>query len=712
MKIKSFLIFFLIIIIFQNMKGENMFVSETKDKTFVKKESKFQKRYRELDKYYSTKKLGSFVENGKTYFRLFAPQAIKIVLCTFNQPEDTVGKEYEMLKDDDGVWEFSLDGELYGLFYGYRVYKYENLALDGHNVISVDPYAKAVATFNTYLSPRRAIVIKENDFNWEEDSWIKRDWRDLIIYEMHIRDITAHPSSGAKNPGSYTGLTEKNITGGIDYIKSLGINTVELLPSMEFANIELPYKKSFNGRYNDWNPYERNHWGYMTSSFFAPAAYYSENWKEFKWNVWQGKTAKQINDFKNIVKTFHKEGIAVMMDVVFNHLSEYELGNLKEIDKEYYFRLDQKGNFISQSGCGNDLKTERPMVRRMIIESILYWMTEYHIDGFRFDLGKLIDWETLEEIIYEARKINPSVIFVAEPWGGGYDPMGFSLRDWGSWNDQIRNGIKGENPFNGLGWIFGKWYGNNNINRIKSYVNGTLIRDQFGLFQKKEHSVNYLESHDGYTLGDFIRIALDSTKANTVIKDVDSFVKLSPIEMKLNKLAALFLLTSQGITMIHSGQEFARTKIIPYDIWESTPSGKVNDKNKGKIDHNSYEKDNETNYINYNHKNINIDLVNYYKGLIQLRKKFEAFRKANYEDIIFYDIQDNEFALQYLINYGNEQFLVLLNANQIKEQNFLLPDGNWEILVNPEIAQDTGISKINNSHTVEPVSGFILKKSK
>ena len=132
------------------------------------------------------------------------------------------------------------------------------------------------------------------------------------------------------------------------------------------------------------------------------------------------------------------------------------------------------------------------MMRRMIVESVLYWMKEYHIDGFRFDLGKLIDWETIEEVIHEAQKINPYVVFVCEPWGGGYDPTGFSLRGWGSWNDQIRNGIKGENPVNGLGWIFGKWYGNNSPARIQSYVNGTLVRDSLGLFQKKEYSVNYL----------------------------------------------------------------------------------------------------------------------------------------------------------------------------------------------------------------------------
>ena len=265
---------------------------------------------------------------------------------------------------------------------------------------------------------------------------------------------------------------------------------------------------------------------------------------------------------------------------------------LKQIDKEYYFRLDEKGNYIAQSGCGNDFRTEAPMARRMIVESVLYWMKEYHVDGFRFDLGKLIDWETIELIIFEAKKINPYVIFVCEPWGGGYDPSGFSVRGWGAWNDQIRNGIKGENPFDGLGWIFGKWYGNNNPTRIKSYVNGTLTKDTLGLFQKSDHSVNYLESHDGYTLGDFIRLGLGDVKKDQVIKNVDEFVKLTPTQLKLNKLAALFLFTSRGITMISEGQEFARSKVIPFNI-------PVDDPHKGMIDHNSYEKDNETNYINY-----------------------------------------------------------------------------------------------------------------
>src|SRR5664280_2464831 len=256
----------------------------------------------------------------------------------------------------------------------------------------------------------------------------------------------------------------------------------------------------------------------------------------------------------------------------------------------------------------------------------------------------------VEDIIREAKKINPYVIIICEPWGGGYDPEGFSLRGWGSWNDQIRNGIKGENPVNGLGWIFGHWYGDNNPDRIKSYVNGTLVQDKKGLFQKKEHSVNYLESHDGYTFGDFIRIGTKDVRPDDIINDIDSNALLSAAQLKLNKLGALFLFTSQGITMMHSGQEFARSKVIARSY--------VKDKNVGKLDHNSYEKDNETNYINYH------------------------------------------------------DFIVLFNAAQKVDEEFKLPQGNWDILVNPLYA---GIVKLGDAFgkiVVNPVSGFVLRKRK
>jgi pullulanase len=698
-----FLVIGVILILFtNNLTGKSLFIS---DQTKAKKSEahqKYLKKLKELDKYYSDKKLGSFVENGKTIFRLFAPSPEAVNVITFKNIDDENGERHKMNKDKDGVWEASIEGENFGLFYGYEIIN-SGLTTTPENIVCVDPYSKAVATFNTYMNPRKSIVVKDDEFDWEGDEWIERDWRDLIVYEMHIRDMTAHPSSGSSHPGSYQGLVEKGKTGGIDYIKSLGVNTVELLPAQEFANIEIPFKDSLSGRFNSWNPYERNHWGYMTAAFFAPEAYYSESVSELEWDKWSGTSARQINDFKEMVKAFHKEGIAVIMDVVYNHLSEYEIGNLKEIDKEYYFRLDAEGNFISQSYCGNDFKTERPMARRLIVESVLYWMTEYHIDGFRFDLGKLIDWETIEEIIHEAKKINPNVIFVCEPWGGGYDPQGFSLRGWGSWNDQIRNGIKGENPFNGLGWIFGSWYGNNDPLRVKSYVNGTLVRDEHGLFQKKEHSVNYLESHDGYTLGDFIRIGTKEINPEKIIKNIDKHTKLTPLQLKLNKLAALFLFTSQGITMIHSGQEFARSKVIPHDI-------KVEDENKGLLDHNSYEKDNKTNYINYKHAEINKELFDYYKGLIRLRNEYPAFRRAAYEDVHFFEITDNDFAAGFLINHEGNSFIVLMNANTELEEEFIIPEGEWEIIVDPDKAGIESLKNISEKIILPPSSGFVLRK--
>jgi len=693
---KNFLYKTIIISVTIIFTGSTVYISD-KSKTQAKDKIEFQSKQNELDKFYSDKKLGVSVEEGKTFFRLFTPNAENVSLVLFDKVDEVNGKEYEMTRDENAVWEVNLDGELYGKYYGFNV-KHK----DKDAVLCLDPYAKAVASYNTHFTPRKSIIVKENNYDWQNDNWIQRDWRDIVVYEMHVRDMTEHPSSGVKERGTYQGLIEKGKTGGIDYLKNLGVNTIELLPSQEFANIEIPFKDSLRGKYNTWNPYERNHWGYMTTAFFAPESYYAENVREIEKNKWSGTDAKAVTDFKDMVRAFHQENIAVIMDVVYNHLSEYEFGNLKEIDRDYYFRLNPDGSYFAVSGCGNDLRTEAPMLRKLIVESVLHWMKEYHVDGFRFDLGKLLDWQTIETIIYEAKKINPDVVFVCEPWGGGYDPQGFSLRGWGAWNDQIRNGIKGENPTNGNGWIFGKWYGNNSPNRIKSYVNGTLTKDSLGLFQKPDHSVNYLEAHDGYTFGDFIRIGLGDVKPDEVIKEVDANAKLTPSQLKLNKLGALFLFTSRGITMIHSGQEFARSKVIPLT--------NQNDPHRGMIDHNTYDKDNEVNYINYNHANLNQDLFDYYKGLIQLRKEFKSFRRAEYDDIKFISVYDNDFALGYEVNYEDEEFVVLFNAHPLKEVVCDLPKGKWEVLVNKDKAGIKVLDEVSGMITIPTSSGFVLKK--
>ncbi len=655
-----------------------------------------------LDEIYSNKKLGAFQEGGKTYFRLFAPTAVNVLLYLSDSADFNGGKYFAAQEDSDGVWEISFPKIENKKFYGYKVFHSKQEA-EKEIPIAIDPYSKAVATFNTYMNPRLSVYLPHQKFDWEGDKWIRRNHNDLIIYEMHVRDMTADPSAGVSKPGTYSGLVETGKTGGLSYIKNLGVNAVELLPTQEFANIEIPYGKEFHGMKNTWNPYERNHWGYMTAAFFAPEAYYSEDVKNLKWNSWSGTEGKQINDFKNMVKSFHRNGIAVIMDVVYNHLSEYELGNLKQIDKEYYFRLDGKGNFLSKSYCGNDLKTERKMTRRLIVESVLFWMKEYHVDGFRFDLAAMIDWETVEDIIKEARKINPDVVIIAEPWGGGkYSPKEFSARGWAAWNDQIRNGVKGQNPHDGLGWIFGKMQGDNSIERIRSYVRGTLITDKGGIFQKAEHSVNYLESHDDNTLGDFIRLGLGKVKEGEKIKDLQSNAKLDDEELRLNKLAAMFLLTSRGMTMIAEGQEFARSKVVD---WNAS----VPDEHKGEIDHNSYNKDNATNYLNFNFAKLNQDFVDYYSGLIAIRKNYPAFRRAKYNDVQFIETND-DYLLAYTLTFNKSEFFVVMNANRDNGKEVNLPEGEWGILASPEKAGVKVSSIVSDKISAPRSSGFILMK--
>ncbi len=674
------------------------------------------KRLASLDSLYSNKPLGCIVENGKTTFRVFAPRATEVKLVLFDKADDESGKEILMKRDPDGVWEHTEQGELYGKFYGYKANGAPGKnEMWNPNVVVADPYSKAVATKNTYRHQAKTLIL-DTRYDWEGDTWvIPKNHNELIIYEAHVRDLTAHASSELEKKGTYLGLVEKGKTGGLDYFKSLGINAIELLPIHKFGTIEIPYLDSSVLRegypINTWNPYARNHWGYMTSYFFAPETYYATD-GTLDPNKMNGTDGRAVREFKDMVKALHKENIAVILDVVYNHVSQYDYNCFKYLDKFYYFRTDSAGNFLSLSGCGNDFKTERPMARRLIVESIKYWMTEYHIDGFRFDLAAMIDFETAKAIYQEAKKINPNVILIAEAWGGGeYEPHLFSEIGWASWNDQIRNGVKGQNPDNGLGFIFGKFQGNNNVRSLRSFVTGTL-REDGGLFQQKEHSINYLESHDDHTLGDFIRLGLHEVKHDTVITDLDKHAQLSSKQLALNKLAALFLFTTQGPVMIHEGQEFARSKVIA--------ETDVPDKHIGRIDHNSYEKDNETNYLNYAHANLNSELVDYYKGLIALRKANPIFSSAPKFAVKFIDAKDTlvvAFKLdkdeynKVAEKKSDYDFLVVMNGHTRKSVDFLLPDGDWQLIANDKkvsLLEPIGILK--NRVSVPASSGLILKQ--
>lgn len=677
-----------------------------------------------LDAVSSTKPLGCFVEKDATTFRLFAPRATSVKLVLFDNVGDAQGREFAMKSTNDGTWEHverAPAASFYGKYYGYRVDGPKGAQEVFNPAIVVgDPYSKAVASYNAFPQSTRTLILTPElqKYDWQGDKWvIPADHNKLVIYEAHVRDMTAHPSSGVAYQGMYLGLTEGGKTGGLDYLKRLGVNAVELLPLYEFNNLEVPYKdeaaKKVFGKSNDDNLYARNHWGYMTSYFFAPESYYASNGPQTAPKEWSGADGRAVREMKDMVKALHKAGLTVILDVVYNHVSDFDYNPFKYIDKMYYFRSEADGRLINTSGCGNDFKTERAMARRLIIESVKYWMTEYHIDGFRFDLAAMIDKTTCEEIAREARKINPNVILIAEPWGGGkYSPALFSDIGWAAWNDRIRNGVKGQNPKDGLGFIFGKHQGDNTNKSEKSFVNGTL-REDGGLFRKKEHSINYLESHDDETMGDFIRLALRDMTMETVVTDINKHARLTPRQLALNKLAAVFLLTAQGPVMLHAGQEFARSKVIA--------KSDVADPNAGKLDRNSYNKDNETNYINYQHAISNTELVEYYRGLIALRKQYpSAFGGAAKSDITFLPT-DDEFTIAFRIRHaaakGNakqpKSFIVGLNGNPDRDIAIALPQGKWAICGNNDrIALDEPVGLIPSTGMTRTVikraSGLIL----
>jgi len=659
-----------------------------------------------LNSCYSDKPLGCTWNDAATTFRLFSPRAKRVTLTLYPDAAAPTGAAHELRRDTDGVWELVLDGHFFGQAYTYQV--------DGPAGASeqfdysrpiCDPYARAVATRNEYLHRGRTLILDTSRYDWEGDRPLGLRLEDMVIYECHVRDLTAHPSSGCppELAGSYKGAALRGLTGGIDYLKALGVNAIELLPVHEFGNIELPYNVDAGGTRNTWNPYARNHWGYMTSFFFAPESYYASG-AQMTPGALSGADGRQVDELKDMIKAFHGEGMAVILDVVYNHVAQYDQNCFKLADKKYYFRLDDNQNYLATSGCGNDFKTERPMARRLILESITCWMEEYHVDGFRFDLAAMIDWETVDAITRTARKINPQVVLIAEPWGGGkYDPAGFSRHDWAAWNDQFRNGIKGQNPENGQSFIFGRYWDNLDREVVKRFIRGTLAAEG-GLFEKSSHAVNYLGSHDDHSYGDFVRIGSGAVEPDQTIADPLNYTRLTSEELKISKLGALLLFTSQGAVMLEEGHEFARSKVIAKT---SAP-----DPMAGRIDHNSYNKDNETNWLDYRHAALNQELVDYYKGLIRLRKKFSAFRTTPPQRIHFSD-GDNPFALAFQLRQesGADQgeLLVVLNAHREALARFVLPRGKWQVLVNGESAGEVPQARTLEGELVLPATtGMVL----
>jgi len=627
---------------------------------------------------------GAFLRPGGIEFKIYAPNSDKVKLVIFEKVDDESGYEYPMEKLVNGDWRYFLKNAPLGTMYGYRLTGPWN----DENVIVADPYSKATITQNNWRHVAKSLVI-DASFDWEGDTWTNIHPRDLIIYESHVRDMTVHKSSNATAKGSYLGFIEKDQNGGIEHLKSLGVNAVQFLPLWDFANFEIPYKQDADGMYNDWNPYERNHWGYMPTFFMAPESYYATDGTNEPL-AWNGTDGRAISEMKSMVKSLHKEGMAVILDVVVNHISNYDWHPLKYIDKTVYFKLDEQGDFLSQC-CGNLLASDHQPVRDYIIESLKYWMTDYHIDGFRFDQAHLLSAETATFIIDELKKINPNVIIYGEAWNKREKE--FSELGWGSFNARFRDVLRGDlHNYDEKGFLFGNFRDSETLENLQALILGTP-----NIYQSPAHAVNFLEVHDDYCLNDYLRLSSSRNSKDDIIDDPMKHIELDDDLLRKNKLGALILLTSQGIPIIHQGQDWAHSQVIA--------ETDAHDPNVGKMDRNPYNKDNETNWVNWLEKEQNKKLADYYSGLIDLRRTHTEFRHATKKDFKFQGLADH--ALGYVIR---NRIAVYINGENSTAVETDLPEGKWQLIVNNEEVNLNGIRQVSGKISIPPTSGMVLQR--
>jgi len=571
--------------------------------------------------YISDKTLGVIIQNDPptTMFRVYAPRAKAVKVAIFSDPKaKMLVKEIEGFKDSAGVWEMRSEGILTGKYYGFHV---DGPIGEGEGFdpkkLWPDPYSKA----SIYHKGPSIIVddaaTGDGFHGWTDQNFITPEKQDLVVWECSIRDLTAHAGSKVQAPlrGKYPGLAATVGLGtGIDHAKELGINAMEFLPVFEF----------------DDDPPGTYHWGYMTSLFFSPEASYAEN-----------PMGGQVNEFKALINTLHNHGIAVILDVVYNHTGAPHV--FMGMDKKYFYRHDGNLTPNNFSGCGNDFKSENPMARRMILDSLEYWVRQYHIDGFRFDLAELLDHETLLVVEAKLKAINPNIILFAEPWSfRGTNKGQLKNTAWASWNDDFRNRVK-EAAQGKIG-----------ANELFSVLRGSLDLWTASPWE----SVNYVESHDNYTLVDHLSGRSDHDGSNP-----------SPLEIRKNLFCAAATLLSPGIPMLAEGQEMLRTK-----------RGNENSYNAGDV----------VNAVDYGLREKNKNVFSFYKGLIALRQSFvgKIIREADAEtcrNVVRVD-SSNSHGIGLLWKDSkdvNRQTLILFNGDNVKPAVFQakLRHGTWVRLV-------------------------------
>lgn len=636
-------------------------------------------------KYHYDGSLGCKYIKEYTEFVIWAPTANNVNLLIYNE----VGIEtFNMVKGEKGEWSLTVQGNLKNRFYNYSVKVY-----DCENVV-VDPYAKAVG-----VNGEKSMVVDLEDSNpngWNLDE--KPDLlepTDSILYEMHVRDFSIDKNSGVDEDkkGKYLGMVEENTTlpksdikTTIDHLKELGITHVHLLPIFDYKSVN-----EANVNSKEFN------WGYDPQNYNALEGSYSSN--PFDGNV-------RIAEFKETVLKFHKAGIRVVMDVVYNHTFDTETNCLNLAVPFYYHRVDSDGEFSNASACGNETASERSMFKRYMVDSVKYFAQEYHIDGFRFDLMAIHDLDVMREIRLELNKIDKSIIVYGEGWNGEESPLpkeeaAFKINaikyddmQIACFSDDIRDAIKGDVFIKEIpGFVNG---GELEEETIKSGVvasikhkdvnYGKLTYSQKPWANEPYQTINYDSAHDNYTLWDKLNLSAPKASKEELIK--------------MNKLAAAIVLTAQGIPFLHAGEEFLRTKV----------------KADGSLEENSYKSSDLVNKIDWNRKREYIEVFNYYKGLIKLRKTYKEFRLPSANEInnkITFLNYGQDFNVNSVVAFkvnGKEEILVIYNANN-EEIEINIEECSWGILVNDTEAGANIINEISGGLIkVDPISCYVMKK--
>jgi len=600
-----------------------------------------------------------------TSFHLWSPNADEVRLMLYEEAEGGHAfQTHHMQLGDDGTWHVDVNEDLKGKFYAFNVKMQDEWLGDTPGL-----FAKAVG-INGH---RGAIIdmVQTNPTGWENDRKpALRSVADVVVYEMHHRDFSIDASSGIEHKGQFLALTEQGtqspegLATGIDHLKELGVTHVHLLPSYDYASIdEHTFKDS---HYN---------WGYDPQNYNVPDGSYATD---------PTQPVTRIMEFKQMVQALHQAGIRVVLDVVYNHTYNASTSAFEKTVPGYFYRMKPDGTFANGSGCGNETASNRPMMRKFMVESVLYWMREYHLDGFRFDLMGIHDIATMNEIRQEAQKLDPQVLIYGEGWAAetpqyAADSLAMKaniarMPGIAAFCDEMRDGLRGPWDDDKKGAFLAGFPGHEES--IKFGIVGAISHPQVKMdevnysnkawAQEPVQMMSYVSCHDDMCLVDRLRTSVTDLKGN----DLE----------KLDMLAQTAVLTSQGIPFIFAGEEVMRDK---------------------KFVHNSFQSPDSVNAINWHNKAKYQWVFNYYKGLIAMRKHHPAFRLGSAElvrqHLEFLPVEGSGVVAFRLKDHAGgdawDNIIVVLNARR-ETAKIEVPEGKYVAVVKDGWVNENGIGTI------------------